>query len=115
MGHGGGMAERVARGDVRLFRFAPPDKQRPVVVLTRDSIVDRLSRLTVAPLTSTIRGVASEVALGTEDGLKQPCAVNLHNIVTVPKEGLGRRVAQLDERRLDEICAAIAFALGCYA
>jgi mRNA interferase MazF len=108
------MAEKVARGDVRLFRFAPPDKQRPVVVLTRDSIVDRLSRLTVAPLTSTIRGVASEVALGTEDGLKQPCAVNLHNIVTVPKEGLGRRVAQLDERRLDEICDAIAFALGCH-
>jgi mRNA interferase MazF len=109
------MAEKVARGDVRLFRFAPPDKQRPVVVLTRDSIVDRLSRLTVAPLTSTIRGVASEVALGTEDGLKQPCAVNLHNIVTVPREGLGRRVAQLDESRLDEICAAIAFALGCSA
>lgn len=107
------MAERVARGDVRLFRFAPPDKQRPVVVLTRDSILDRLARVTVAPLTSTIRGAASEVALGTEDGLKHPCAVNLHNIVTVPKSGLGRRLAQLDERRLDEICGATAFALGC--
>ena len=107
------MAERVARGEIRLFRFTPPDKQRPVVVLTRDSIIDRLARVTVAPVTSTIRGVASEVALGTEDGLKQSCAVNLHNIITVPKEGLGRRVAQLDERRLDQICAAIAFALGC--
>lgn len=107
------MAERVARGDVRLFRFAPPDKQRPVLVLTRDTIIDRLARVTVAPLTSTVRGVASEVTLGAEDGLRQPCAVNLHNIVTVPKEGLGRRVAQLDERRLDEVCAAIAFALGC--
>lgn len=107
------MAERVARGDIRLFRFTPPDKRRPVVVLTRDTIVDRLARVTVAPLTSTIRGVASEVALGTEDGLKQPCAINLHNIVTVPKEGLGRRVAQLDEHRLDQICSAIAFALGC--
>jgi mRNA interferase MazF len=96
-----------------LFRFAPPDKQRPVVVLTRDSIVDRLARVTVAPVTSTVRGIASEVALGTEDGLKQPSAVNLRNIVTVPKEGLGRRVAQLDGRRLDQICAAIAFALGC--
>lgn len=107
------MAERVARGDVRLFRFAPPDKQRPVLVLTRATIIDRLARVTVAPVTSTVRGVASEVTLGTEDGLRQPCAVNLHNIVTVPKEGLGRRVAQLDERRLDEVCAAIAFALGC--
>jgi len=98
---------------VRWYRFARPDKQRPVVVLTRASIVDHLARVTVAPVTSTIRGVASEVALGTEDGLKQPCAINLHNIVTVPKEGLGRRVAQLNERRLDQICAAIAFALGC--
>ena len=113
MGQGGRVAERVARGDVRLYRFTPPDKQRPVVVLTRASIIDRLARVTVAPLTSTVRGVASEVTLGTEDGLKQPCAVNLHNIITVPKEGLGRRVAQLDERRLDQICAAIAFALGC--
>lgn len=107
------MAERVARGDVRLFRFASPDKQRPVVVLTRDSILDRLARVTVVPVTSTIRGVASEVTLGTEDGLKHPCAVNLHNLVTVPKEGLGRRLAQLDEGRLDQICGAIAFALGC--
>jgi mRNA-degrading endonuclease toxin of MazEF toxin-antitoxin module len=53
------------------------------------------------------------VTLGTEDGLKPPCAVNLHNIITVPKAGLGRRVALLDERRLDQICAAMAFALGC--
>lgn len=107
------MADRVARGDLRLYRFTPPDKPRPVVVLTRDSIVDRLSRVTVAPVTSTVRGVASEVTLGTEDGLKHPCAINLHNIVTVPKEGLGRRLAQLDEARLDQICGAIAFALGC--
>jgi mRNA interferase MazF len=96
-----------------MFRFAPPDKQRPVVVLTRDSILDRLARVTVAPVTSTIRGVASEVALGPQDGLKQACAVNLHNIVTVPRQGLGRRVARLDEGRLDQICSAMAFALGC--
>ena len=113
MGQGGGVAERVARGEVRMFRFAPPDKQRPVVVLTRDSILDRLARVTVAPVTSTVRGVASEVTLGAEDGLKQTCAVNLHNIVTVPRAGLGRRVAQLDQGRLDQICSAIAFALGC--
>jgi len=103
----------VARGEIRLFRFPRPDKQRPVVVLTRDSIIDRLARVTVAPVTSTIRGVASEVLLGPDDGMKQPCSINLHNIVTVPRAGLGRRVAQLDQRRLDQVCAAIAFALGC--
>lgn len=107
------MAARVTRGEVRLFRFPQPDKRRPVVVLTRDSIIDRLARVTVAPITSTIRGVSSEVVLGPEDGMKAACAINLHNIVTVPKAGLGRRVSQLDPRRLEELCSAITFALGC--
>jgi mRNA interferase MazF len=107
------VAGKVARGDIRLFRFPEPDKQRPVLVLTHDSIIDRLSRITVAPLASTIRGVASEVVLGPEDGMKDACAINLHNIVTVPKAGLGRLVVSLDARRLDQVCAAIAFALGC--
>ena len=107
------MAGQVERGEVRLYRFPPPDKQRPVLVLTRDSAVSYLTRVTVAPITSTIRGVPSEVALGPDDGMKQPCAVNLHNAVTVSKEHLGRRVAQLDERRMREVCDALGFALGC--
>ena len=107
------MAGGVGRGEVRLYRFPPPDKQRPVLVLTRDSAVSYLTRVTVAPITSTIRGVPSEVALGPDDGMKQPCAVNLHNVVTVSKERLGRRVAQLDERRMRDVCDALGFALGC--
>ena len=96
-----------------FYQFAPPDKQRPVLILTRQSSIDPMARVTVAPITSTVRGVPSEVALGIDDGMKGPCAVNLHNVVTVPKSGLGRRVAQLDSRRLDEVCGALAFALGC--
>ena len=107
------MAGGVDRGEVRLYRFPPPDKQRPVLVLTRDSAVSYLTRVTVAPITSTIRGVPSEVALGPDDGMKRPCAVNLHNVVTVSKEHLGRRVTQLDERRMREVCDALGFALGC--
>jgi mRNA interferase MazF len=107
------MAGKIARGDIRLFRFPEPDKQRPVLVLTRESIIDRLSRVTIAPLTSTVRGVASEVVLGPDDGMKNTCAINLHNIVTVPKAGLGRLVVSLNARRLEQVCAAIAFALGC--
>jgi mRNA interferase MazF len=103
----------MSRGEIRLFRFPKPDKQRPVVILTRASILDQLSRVTVAPITSTVRGVASEVVLGPEDGMKDTCAINLHNIVTVPKTGLGRRVTQLEEARLEQLCAAITFALGC--
>lgn len=107
------MAGRIARGDVRLYQFAPPDKKRPVVVLTRDSAVGYLSTVTVAPITSTIRGVPSEVVLNEEDGMKAPCAVNLHNAVTVSQQRLGKRVAQLNSLRMSEICAALRFSLGC--
>jgi mRNA interferase MazF len=107
------MASRIARGDVRMYSFAPPNKSRPVVVLTRDSALAYLATVTVAPLTSTIRGVPSEVVLNEEDGMKAPCAVNLHNSVTVTQERLGKRVAQLNSARMHEICAALRFSLGC--
>ena len=107
------MAGGIARGDVRLYQFAPPNKQRPVVVLTRDSAIGHLSTVTVAPITSAIRGVPSEVLLGEEDGMKAPCAVNLHNAITVSQKRLGTRVTQLGLRRMGEICAAVRFTLGC--
>jgi mRNA interferase MazF len=107
------MAGRLRRGEIRLYRFPPPDKERPVLILTRDSAIGYLARVTVAPITSTVRGVPSEVALGDEDGMRQPCAVNLHNIVTVSKKHLGRRLAQLGRERMREVCRAIAFSLGC--
>lgn len=107
------MATRIARGDVRLYRFHPPDKLRPVVVLTRDSAISYLSTVTVAPITSTIRGVPSEVLLDENDGMKAPCAINVHNAVTVSQNRLGKRVAQLSPVRLNQLCVAIRFSLGC--
>ncbi|HXX02286.1 MAG TPA: type II toxin-antitoxin system PemK/MazF family toxin [Candidatus Acidoferrales bacterium] len=107
------MAGRIVRGDVRLYQFAPPDKQRPVLVLTRESAISYLSTVTVAPITSTIRGVPSEVVLSEEDGMKALCAVNLHNAVTVSQQRLGKRVAQLRSQRMNEVCAALRFSLGC--
>ena len=107
------MAGRLERGEIRLFRFARPDKHRPVLILTRDSTLQYLTRATVAPITSTIRGVPSEVALGLDDGMKQPCAVNLHNIVTVSRKDVGRRLARLSSTRMREVCTALDFALGC--
>ncbi len=83
------------------------------MILTRSSAIPYLSRATVAPITSTIRGVPSEVVLGSEDGMKQSCVVNLHNVITVSQQNLGRRLAQLSPRRMREVCAALAFALGC--
>ena len=107
------MAGRIAHGDVRLYSFAPPDKKRPVVVLTRSSAIAYLSTVTVAPITSAIRGVPSEVVLSEEDGMKTSCAVNLHNAVTVSQDRLGARVGHLTPMRMNEICAALRFSLGC--
>jgi mRNA interferase MazF len=72
-----------------------------------------LSTVTVAPVTSTIRGVPSEVLLDEEDGLRGRCAVNLHNAVTVSQQRLGKRVARLGPRRMSEVCSALRFCLGC--
>ena len=107
------MAGRVNRGDVHLCRFAPPDKQRPVLILTRNSAIGHLATATVAPITSTVRDVPSEVILDVEDGMKGRCAVNLHNAVTISQERLGRRVASLSTERMQEVCVALRFSLGC--
>ena len=109
------MASGISRGEVRLYQFAPPDKKRPVVVLTRDSAVPYLASVTVAPITTAIRSVPSEVLLTENDGMKIHCAVNLHNVVTVAQNRLGKRVAQLSSAKMAEICAALRFSLGCDA
>jgi mRNA interferase MazF len=107
------MAGRLTRGEIRLVRFPQPDKMRPVVVLTRDTVLGKLGNVTVAPITSAIRGALSDVLLTEEDGMKGPCVVNLHNMSTVPQERLGKLVGQLSPRRMSEICAAMRFSLGC--
>ena len=109
------MAAGLIRGEVRFYRFAPPDKERPVVVLTRAPALRFLNEVVVAPITSTIRNSPTEVVLGTEDGLRQPCAANLDHVITVPKAKLGRAVATLSPEKLRRICAALAFAVGCSA
>ncbi len=72
-----------------------------------------LSKVTVAQVTSTVRGVPAEVFLDEKDGMKGPCAVNLHNVATVPQNELGQLVAHLGSQRMDEVCAALRFSLGC--
>jgi mRNA interferase MazF len=109
------LAGGIGRGDIRLYRFAAPDKSRPVLILTRDSALRYLSTATVAPITSSIRGVPSEVRLDEGDGMKGPCAVNLHNVITVSQQRLGRRVARLAAPRMKDVCIALRFSLGCDA
>ena len=103
---------RLKRGEVRWYRFARPDKKRPVVILTRDSILDYLGGATVAPITRTVRGIPSEVPLGPDDGLKDSCAVNLDHVQTVDRGRLGAPIATLSSQRMTEIREALLFALG---
>jgi mRNA interferase MazF len=107
------MPGKMARGEIRLYHFSAPDKKRPALVLTRNSVIPYLSTVTIAPVTSTIRGVPSEVILTQEDGMKSRCAVNLHNAITVPQQRVGKRVAQLSTTRMNEVCGALRFSLGC--
>ena len=105
------MAE-VARGEIWMFSFPKPDKKRPVLVLTRQDMIGRLHTVTVAPITSTVRGVPSEVPVGPEAGLKVPSAINLHHLATVPREGLRTFVGTVSSQTLDRVREAILFALG---
>jgi mRNA interferase MazF len=103
---------QVARGEIWLFGFPKPDKKRPVLVLTRQDMIGRLNTVTVAPITSTIREVPSEVLVGVESGLKQPSAINLHHLMTVPREGLRAYVGAVPPRILESVREALLFSLG---
>ena len=100
------------RGDVCWYTFKTPDKRRPVLILTRDSAIGVLNAVTVAPITSTIRSIPTEVILTEADGLPNTCAANLDNLQTVPKSNIGARIARLTSRKMKEAAAAIVFALA---
>ena len=101
----------MKRGEVRWFKFQPPDKNRPVLILTRDSILEYLGEVTVAPITSTIRDIPSEVFLSKEEGMPRDCAVNCDHIQTVSKEKIGSRITTLSSEKMDQVREAILFAL----
>jgi mRNA interferase MazF len=97
---------------VRWYTFKAPGKRRPVLILTRDSAIGYLTALTVAPITTTVRDIPSEVFLMSEDGLQTNCVANMDNIQTVPKHRLGSLIAYLSSARMEEVNRAVAFALG---
>lgn len=102
----------MRRGEVRWYTFEEPDKRRPVLILTRDSAIGFLNALSVAPITTTIRAIPSEVVLTREDGLLTDCAANMDNIQTVPKRKIGPLIAYLSRERMVTVDRAVAFALG---
>lgn len=107
------MARTVNRGEIWFYRFKTPDKERPVVILSRQVAIALLHTVMVAPITSTIHGVPSEVIIGIDEGLKKESAINLDHIQTVEKARLKRFVGRLNEATLKSVCGALGIALGC--
>ena len=101
----------MKRGEVRWYKFKEPDKKRPVLIMTRDSILEYLGEVTVAPITSTIRDIPSEVYLSKHDGMPRDCAVNCDHIQTVSKGKVGTLITTLSNEKLVDVHDAIAFAL----
>ena len=102
----------MKRGEVRWYKFKPPDKRRPVLILTRDSILEYMGEVTVAPITTTVRDIPSEVLLSRRDGMPRDCAVNLDHIQTVSKGKVGGPIATLSAETMRQVRDALAFALG---
>lgn len=102
----------MERGEVRWFTFAEPDKTRPVLILTRSSAIRYLNAVTVVPITTTIRGVPSEVELSAADGMLTNCAANFYNLQTVSKTKIGTWITTLSPQRMAAVNDALQFALG---
>jgi mRNA interferase MazF len=98
------------RGEVWL---ADLDKRRPVVVLTRDPLGRHLHSVIVGPVTSTMRGLSTEVVIGRADGVRRDAVVNLDNLQLLERARLDRRVGRATQETMDAICEAVAIAIGC--
>jgi mRNA interferase MazF len=102
----------LERGDV-WFADVPGDKRRPVVVLSRTSVLPRLTTILVAPVTTRVRQIPTEVPLGPAHGLARQCVANFDNILPLPKEKLIQRVGRLGAPDLRRACTAARFAIQC--
>lgn len=102
----------MRRGEVRWYRFTRPDKRRPVLLLTRDSVLEYLGEVTVAPITTTVRDIPSEVLLSRDEGMPRDCAVNCDHLQTVSKARLEGLVTTLPPEKMQEVAEAVCFALA---
>jgi len=102
----------MKHGEIRWFKFVLPDKKRPVLILTRDSVLEYLGEVTVAPITTTVRNIPSEVFLSTDDGMPCDCAVNCDHLQTVSKGKIGPLITSLPRSKIIAVARAIRFALN---
>jgi len=102
----------MKHGEIRWYKFVKPDKKRPVLILTRDSVLDYLGEITVAPITSTVRNIPSEVFLSKADGMPRDCAVNCDHLQTVSKRKIGSLITCLPPAKMVDVGRAIRFVLN---
>lgn len=102
----------MKRGEI-WFADTGRGGDRPILVLTRDPVADRIGSVVVAQLTTTARGLSSELLLGVVDGLKSECAVSFDNLHTLPRDAFRRRVTALSSERMIQACRVMGAALGC--
>jgi mRNA interferase MazF len=101
----------MKHGEIRWYKLLTPDKKRPVLILTRDSALEYLKEVTLAPVTSTVRDIPSEVFLSTVDVVPKDCAVNCNHLQTVSKGKIGSLITSLSKTKMLEVGRAIRFAL----
>ena len=101
----------MKHGEIRWYKFLRPDKKRPVLILTRDSVLQYLGEVTVAPITTTVRNIPSEVFLSKAVGVPMDCAVNCDHLQTVSKAKIGPIITSLPSSKMNEVGRAIRFAL----
>ncbi len=102
----------MKRGEIRWYTFRLPDKRRPVLILTRDDIIDRLNEIIVVPATRTIRGLTTELLLAPEDGMPVGCALNFDHISLAQRDRIGPVICRLPESRWPEARNALMIACG---
>ena len=101
----------MKRGEIRWYKFMRPEKKRPVLILTRNSVLEYLGEVTVAPITSTVRNIPTEVLLSKADGIPRDCAVNCDHLQTVSKGKIGSLIASLPPSKMVDIGHSIRFSL----
>ena len=106
-----GLHAGVVRGEV--WWASTPGGDRPVLVLTRDPVADRIGAVVVVACTRTIRGLLSELPLGPDDGMPEPCVATFDNVHTVRRSALRRYITRLPADKMAEACRVLARSLGC--
>lgn len=102
----------MRRGEIRRYTFRLPDKRRPVLILTRDDVIDRLNEIIVVPATRTIRGLTTELILSPADGMPVNCALNFDHVSLAQRQRIGSVICSLPEARWPEARNALMTACG---